>query len=381
MRHRNRTEEIMVTVKVMGSMVMAVAFGLILTMGREFNVEADTTGPSTDEHRLVGDVTPSPVVVAQDNTATDAATLTATPAATHSTPTPEPTETPLPTKRPTATPTHTPSTTPSNTATDTPTRTATNTPTDSPTNTATLSNTRTSTPRDTLTLTPTGTFTMFPVTLTDTPTAVPCEPEAGWVNYVVQSGDTLSGLAVQFQTSITALQRANCLTTLDLRAGQTLYVPPGITPASTPVITPGSTEDPVWESLQGCSVGATSGSFPPSHPMGGDYVVQQEFGVYHAGIDLSARQGTPVLAAGSGTVIFAAWNPMGYGNTVVIAHGTTFTLYGHLNVIGVSCGQAVSTGQSIGTVGSTGWSSGPHLHFEVRDADGVPHNPRDYMDF
>jgi murein DD-endopeptidase MepM/ murein hydrolase activator NlpD len=204
------------------------------------------------------------------------------------------------------------------------------------------------------------------------------------VIYEVQSGDTLSGLAVRFQTSITALQRANCLTTLDLRAGQTLLVPPGISPVVSTSIPPTTTvemEDPVWASLQGCSPEVVGGSFPPSHPMGGDYVVQQEFGVYHAGIDLSARQGTPVLAAGSGSVIFAGWSSMGYGNTVVIAHGTTFTLYGHLSAINVNCGQAVSTGQTIGAVGSTGWSSGPHLHFEVRDADGVPHNPRDYLGF
>jgi LysM repeat protein len=366
MRRRNRTEEIVVTVKVMGSMVLAVAFGLILTVGREFNNEADAIEILTDDHGLVSEVTLSPTVVVQESTATNAVT-----------PTPESTETP--TKRPTTTPTRTPSITPSNTATDTLTWTATDTPTISPTNRVTA----TPTPLDIVTLSSSPTFTMFPVTLTDTPTELPCEPEDDWAVYEVQSGDTLSGLAVRFLTSVTALQRANCLTTLDLRAGQTLYVPPGVAPVSTSV-SPISTDvsmDPVWASLQGCSPEVSGGSFPASHPMGGEYVVQQEFGVYHAGIDTSARQGTPVLAAGSGSVIFAGWSTMGYGNTVVIAHGTTFTLYGHLNVIGVSCGQAVSAGQTIGTVGSTGWSSGPHLHFEVRDIDGVPHNPRNYLDF
>jgi murein DD-endopeptidase MepM/ murein hydrolase activator NlpD len=128
-------------------------------------------------------------------------------------------------------------------------------------------------------------------------------------------------------------------------------------------------------SLWGCSATVKGGGFPIQNPVGGRYNFFQGFSPSHTGVDLSADQGTPVLAAGLGTVVFAGWNQYGYGNTIVIAHGTTFTLYGHLSSIGVRCGQDVGQGQTIGAVGNTGRSSGPHLHFEIRDAGFNPLNP------
>ena len=86
----------------------------------------------------------------------------------------------------------------------------------------------------------------------------------------------------------------------------------------------------------------------------------------HSGIDLASSTGTPVLAANGGPVLYAGWNTWGYGNTVVIGHGPFSTLYGHMSSLAVACGNSVSAGQVIGYVGSTGNSSGPHLHFEVR---------------
>lgn len=90
------------------------------------------------------------------------------------------------------------------------------------------------------------------------------------------------------------------------------------------------------------------------------------FSSFHTGVDLAAPPGTPVQAANSGAVIFAGWNSWGYGNTIVLAHGPFLTLYGHLSSIAVRCGQQISVGSVIGGVGSTGNSSGPHLHFEIR---------------
>ncbi len=90
-------------------------------------------------------------------------------------------------------------------------------------------------------------------------------------------------------------------------------------------------------------------------------------GVYkkHTGVDIGAAYGTAILAANGGTVTLAGWNS-GYGNCVVIDHGGgKATLYAHMSSIGVSKGQAVSKGQQIGRVGSTGNSTGPHLHFEI----------------
>ena len=78
---------------------------------------------------------------------------------------------------------------------------------------------------------------------------------------------------------------------------------------------------------------------------------------------------------------YAGWSNYGYGNVVVIAHGPAFTIYGHLDSYSVRCGQTVSAGTTIGGVGNTGNSSGPHLHFEVRDANFNPRNPQDYVSF
>ncbi|GAA5026094.1 M23 family metallopeptidase [Streptomyces siamensis] len=86
----------------------------------------------------------------------------------------------------------------------------------------------------------------------------------------------------------------------------------------------------------------------------------------HTGVDFHAASGTPVHAVGSGTVVTAGWGGA-YGNQVVIKmHDGTYTMYGHLSSIGVSVGQAVTPGQQIALSGSTGNTTGPHLHFEAR---------------
>jgi len=95
---------------------------------------------------------------------------------------------------------------------------------------------------------------------------------------------------------------------------------------------------------------------------------------FHQGLDIAAPSGTTVTAAAGGTVIMAQWYG-GYGNYILIDHGGGYsTGYGHLSAIYVSTGQSVQRGQAIGAVGSTGQSTGPHLHFEVRIA-GKPVDP------
>jgi murein DD-endopeptidase MepM/ murein hydrolase activator NlpD len=110
------------------------------------------------------------------------------------------------------------------------------------------------------------------------------------------------------------------------------------------------------------------------------YTVARGFSPTHSGIDLDAPAGTTVFAADGGTVIFAGWSNWGYGYSIVIAHGRLMTLYGHLSRIGVDCGQTVSQGTPIGAVGSSGNSTGPHLHFEVRVGE-TPDNPENYLTF
>ena len=91
----------------------------------------------------------------------------------------------------------------------------------------------------------------------------------------------------------------------------------------------------------------------------------QRWGRLHAGVDLAAPHGSPVVAAGAGVVVAAGPNG-GYGNAILIDHGDGYlTHYGHLARIGVEAGQAVRAGELIGDEGSTGHSTGPHLHFEV----------------
>lgn len=88
---------------------------------------------------------------------------------------------------------------------------------------------------------------------------------------------------------------------------------------------------------------------------------------YHSGIDIGVPNGDPVWAAAAGTVTMAGWNG-NYGNCVMVTHGNGYTtVYGHLSGIAVSYGQSVNMGQTVGYCGSTGLTTGPHLHFEIRE--------------
>jgi murein DD-endopeptidase MepM/ murein hydrolase activator NlpD len=110
------------------------------------------------------------------------------------------------------------------------------------------------------------------------------------------------------------------------------------------------------------------------------YRVHPIFGTrrLHAGLDVGAPTGTPIYAAKAGTVLSSGWRD-GYGNTVTILHdGGIVTLYAHMSRTAASTGSTVSGGELIGYVGSTGWSTGPHLHFEVR-VNGSPVDPRPYL--
>ncbi len=99
---------------------------------------------------------------------------------------------------------------------------------------------------------------------------------------------------------------------------------------------------------------------------------------YHEGQDIDAVYGTPVMVAASGTVTIAG-RERGYGNVIYVDHGAGVTTrYGHLSQIDVKIGQTVTRGQTIGLVGSTGRSTGPHLHYEVR-INNQPVDPRQYL--
>jgi len=139
--------------------------------------------------------------------------------------------------------------------------------------------------------------------------------------------------------------------------------PLGVTrenPASARVLGPGAC-DPI----SGGAVGFGAFIWPANkHYLSGfDYTPNAN----HWGIDIAGNEGEAVYATDAGVVVYAGWNNYGYGNMIMIDHGNNFqSLYGHLSAINVGCGQSVGQGDVIGAIGSTGHSSGAHLHFEIR---------------
>jgi murein DD-endopeptidase MepM/ murein hydrolase activator NlpD len=121
--------------------------------------------------------------------------------------------------------------------------------------------------------------------------------------------------------------------------------------------------------LAGTATAAQAASTGWAHPMPGSETTScfgPRWGTQHAGLDLAAAEGTPVYAVGAGTVVDSGWLYSGYGISVLVDHGDgTLTHYAHLREALVSAGDAVTAGQQIGGEGSTGDSTGPHLHFEV----------------
>jgi len=135
-----------------------------------------------------------------------------------------------------------------------------------------------------------------------------------------------------------------------------------------------------------------SGSFVLSSPYGERVSPFTRALDFHTGIDLAAREGTPVVAAGDGTVVFAGRIPIDhnvhwwrYGNLVVLAHGARYlSIYAHLRDVAVRTGESVRRGDVVGSTGNTGWSTSPHLHYEVRVAEQegselVPMDPRIFV--
>lgn len=193
------------------------------------------------------------------------------------------------------------------------------------------------------------------------------------VLHVVQPGDTLSTIAAKYKVTTEAIVslQLNHLSdsSTPISVGQQLIIPGGNKPYIAKQVL--AYNGPMPDSASrgtGALVWPTSGT------------ITQPYWNGHRAIDVGAWTGTSVTASDSGYVIAArtGWNS-GYGTMVMIDHGGGYvTLYAHLNSVFVRQGENVSKGQQIGTVGNTGNSTGPHLHFEVR-YQGVPRNPFNFL--
>lgn len=200
-------------------------------------------------------------------------------------------------------------------------------------------------------------------------------PETG-VAYTVKAGDTLESVAKKFsaeQQPILNYPFNDIPDDLTLKVGQVLIIPDGVPPESK--ATPKPKLQPQY-----LAQGPSSPAF--SAPGGGQFIwpaggsLTQRFSWYHPGIDVANRSAPGIAAADGGVVTVAGWpDGNGYGNRVVLDHGNGYTsLYAHLSNIYVSVGQTVSRGQLIGQMGSTGRSTGTHLHLEIH-YKGVALNP------
>lgn len=202
------------------------------------------------------------------------------------------------------------------------------------------------------------------------------------VAHTVLSGETLDSIAQKFGGNVDDIVAFNGLVDASaITAGAELIIPEGKQPAPPPVVKLASVGS-IFSSKP-----ATSGSAPAVNaaPSGTKLQwptttrrISQYFGAYHTGVDIDGACGDPVWAAEAGRVVSAGWYG-GYGNQVVIDHGNGLrTRYGHMTTINVSNGQTVSRGQYIGSEGTTGRSTGCHIHFETM-VNGRFVNPFSYF--
>ena len=191
------------------------------------------------------------------------------------------------------------------------------------------------------------------------------------VYHTVKEGETLESIAKKYKVEVEAITSCpyNSLQPPDfaIEPGMKLIIPGGQKPWVPKVVT--SYTGPIPEGARG------TGLF--QWPVLG--YITQGYWYGHRAIDIGVPVGTAVHAADGGFVSFAGWTDVGYGYLIVIDHANGFaTYYAHLSNFYVTAGQKVERGQVIGATGNTGWSTGPHLHFEIRYL-GVPQNPRAYL--
>lgn len=192
------------------------------------------------------------------------------------------------------------------------------------------------------------------------------------VYHQVGGSDTIEGIAATYQADPAAIV-ASLLNGLDpddpvIQPGQWLVVPGGQKPFVPRTVIAYSASIPL---------GAAAGSGVFGWPASGS--ISQDYWSGHPGLDIAAPRGAPVSAADAGYVAAVGWDDTGYGYMVVVDHGNGFqTLYAHLDSYSVEVGDNVTKGQQIGGVGTSGNTTGPHVHFEVRQGT-VQRNPFGFL--
>ncbi len=198
------------------------------------------------------------------------------------------------------------------------------------------------------------------------------------VYHTVVKGDTLQKIAKKYKADVNHIIECP-YNNLDpenpqIEPGQKLIIPGGIKPYVAREVT--AYKGPIPKDAKR---GTGIFGWPASGRITDRFGFRTLSGRWHGGLDIANMKGTPVYAADSGFVIFAGWSNQGYGNLIIIDHLNGYkTYYGHLEVMYVSVGQSVAKGSLIAAMGSTGRSTGPHLHFEVR-YKGVRKNPELYL--
>jgi murein DD-endopeptidase MepM/ murein hydrolase activator NlpD len=213
-------------------------------------------------------------------------------------------------------------------------------------------------------------------------------PSVNGLVYTVTLGDTLSDIAAFYQIDVQTITSfgPNELSSPDqVVEGKVLVLPGAVPPPPPPPPTPEPTAEPVIEP-EPEPVDDPPVSEPGPRYASAGYIwpfygsISTYFSSYHRGIDIDGfgNYGAQISAAADGVVVLAASLSWGYGNHVIVEHSDgSRTLYAHLSEIWVAQGQYVSQGEGVGALGSTGYSTGPHLHFEIHI--GGPVDPLAYL--